>query len=260
MNINFNVTGSDRKRLVSIITHATGEKSTYEGVPTMAYRIGGFTVDKTGILSWDDTVDNGTLLKVYDEIKAAGFEPEEEPDLRNTPETEPYTGEELTSEKMSEGLTISLPMDGFNPDSLDRLQKLVDSKARLTQKALAADRLTIQVKGDRVCFPWWDTMPSPEEVQAYMAFIAALCAMAKQAKRVTSYEKDVESEKFSFRVWLLRMGFKGNESKAQRAILLKRLSGNAAFPTKAAADAFSAAQKAKRDAAKAAAAAQEKNA
>ena len=260
MNINFNVTGSDRKRLVSIITHTTGEKGTYEGVPTMAYRIGGFTVDKTGILSWDDTVDNGTLLKVYDEIKAAGFEPEEEPDLRNTPETEPYTGEELTSEKMSEGLTISLPMDGFNPDSLDRLQKLVDSKARLTQKALAADRLTIQVRGDKVCFPWWDTMPSPEEVQAYMAFIAALCAMAKQAKRVTSYEKDVESEKFSFRVWLLRMGFKGNESKAQRAILLKRLSGNAAFPNKAAADAFSAAQKAKRDAAKAAASAQEENA
>ena len=84
--------------------------------------------------------------------------------------------------------------------------------------------------------------------------------MAKQAKRVTSYEKEVESEKFSFRVWLLRMGFKGNKSKAQRAILLKRLSGNAAFPNKAAADAFSAAQKAKRDAAKAAAAGEEEKA
>ena len=84
MSINYNVTGSDRKRLVSIITHVTGEKGTYEGVPTMAYRVGGFTVDKTGILSWDDTVDNGTVLKVYEEIKAAGFEPEEEPDLRNT--------------------------------------------------------------------------------------------------------------------------------------------------------------------------------
>ena len=56
------------------------------------------------------------------------------------------------------------------------------------------------------------------------------------------------------------MGFKGNKSKAQRAILLKRLSGNAAFPNKAAADAFSAAQKAKRDAAKAAAAGEEEKA
>lgn len=259
MNINFNVTGSERKRLVSIITHATGEKGTYEGVPTMAYRIGGFTVDKTGGLSWDDTVENGILLKVYEEIKAAGFEPEEEPDLRNTPEATP-AAEESAEAAEGEGLEISLPLDGFDQDSLDRLQKLVDSKARLTQKALAADRLTIEVKDDRVCFPWWDTMPEPEEIQAYMAFIAALCAMAKQAKRVTSDEKEVESEKFSFRVWLLRMGFKGNESKAQRAILLKRLSGNAAFPNKTAADAFSAAQKAKRDAAKAAAAGEEEKA
>ena len=235
MNINFNVTGSERKRLVSIITHATGEKGTYEGVPTMAYRIGGFTVDKTGGLSWDDT------------------------DLRNTPEVT-QTAEENTEAAEEEGLEISLPLDGFDQDSMDRLQKLVDSKARLTQKALAADRLTIEVKDDRVCFPWWDTLPEPEEIQAYMAFIAALCAMAKQAKRVTSYEKEVESEKFSFRVWLLRMGFKGNKSKAQRAILLKRLSGNAAFPNKAAADAFSAAQKAKRDAAKAAAAGEEEKA
>ena len=51
-----------------------------------------------------------------------------------------------------------------------------------------------------------------------------------------------------------------NESKAQRAILLKRLSGNAAFPNKTAADAFSAAQKAKRDAAKAVAAGEEEKA
>ena len=103
MNINFNVTGSERKRLVSIITHATGEKGTYEGVPTMAYRIGGFTVDKTGGLSWDDTVENGTLLKVYEEIKAAGFEPEEEPDLRNTPEVT-QTAEENTEAAEEEGL------------------------------------------------------------------------------------------------------------------------------------------------------------
>ena len=67
-------------------------------------------------------------------------------------------------------------------------------------------------------------------------------------------------KRISFRVWLHRKGFKGNESKAQRAILLKRLSGNAAIPNKAAADAFSAAQKAKRDASKAAAAGEEEKA
>ena len=255
MNINYNVTGSERKRLVSIITRMTGEKATYQGAPTMAYTVGGFTVSRDGALTWDDTIDNHTVLRLAGMLEAEGFQTEEPIDLPE--ETLSYTGENLTSEEMSEGLTISLPMDGFNPDSLDRLQKLVDSKARLIKKALGASRLTIRIHGDKVEFPWWNRMPEPEETQAYIAFIANLSAMAKEAKRVVAVEKPVESEKFAFRVWLLRLGFNGAEYKAQRAILLKNLSGSAAFPNKAAADAFSAAQKAKRDAAKAETASEE---
>ena len=86
-----------------------------------------------------------------------------------------------------------------------------------------------------------------------MSFIAAISKMAKEAKRVTATEKEVESEKYAFRGFLLRLGFIGAESKAQRKVLLQRLSGSAAFPNKDAADAFSAAQKAKREEAKAAA-------
>jgi hypothetical protein len=148
-------------------------------------------------------------------------------------------------------LTISLPLDGFNPDSLDRLQKLIDSKAGLIKKALDADRLTVRIVDGTVCFPWWDTLPEPEETQAFTAFLAALCKMAKEAKRVTATEKDVESEKYAFRGFLLRLGFIGAESKEHRKLLLKNLSGASAFPTKAAADAFAAAQKAKRAATKA---------
>ena len=36
--------------------------------------------------------------------------------------------------------------------------------------------------------------PQPEETGAYTAFIAALCRMAKEAKRVTATEKDVDSD------------------------------------------------------------------
>ena len=74
--------------------------------------------------------------------------------------------------------------------------------------------------------------------------------MAKESTRVTATEKEVESEKYAFRGFLLRLGFIGADSKALRKTLMKNLSGSAAFPNKEAADAFSAAQKAKRDAAK----------
>lgn len=234
MKTAFNVTGSERKRLVRTIAESTGEKATYMGVPSMAYQIGAFTVTRDGTMEFSDNTDTLVVEKLYDDIVAAGFE------------FEAHEAENLSDT----GLQILLPLDGFEPDSLDRLTKLIDSKAALIRKALSADRLTVQMRNEAVCFPWWDTLPNPEETSAYTAFIAALCKMAKEAKRVTATEKDVESEKYAFRGFLMRLGFIGAESKEQRKLLLKNLSGSASFPSKEKADAFSAAQKAKRDAAK----------
>ena len=53
--------------------------------------------------------------------------------------------------------------------------------------------------------------------------------MASNAKRVTATEKAVDNEKYSFRCFLLRLGFIGAEYKAERKILLKNLTGSSAF-------------------------------
>ena len=237
----YNVTGAERKRLVKAISGFTGAEAKYLGVPSCAYQVDFFHIDKNGRVSFDDRADSEVIENLIEALAAEGFTAE-------APETVP--AEEEPAEIPDTGLQILLPLDGFEPDSLDQLTKLIDSKANLIRKALGADRLTVQRRDGAVCFPWWDTMPSPEETSAYTAFIAALCRMAKEAKRVTATEKDVESEKYAFRGFLLRLGFIGAESKEQRKLLLKNLSGSAAFPNKEKADAFSAAQKAKRDAAK----------
>lgn len=239
--IDYNVTGAERKRLVKAISGFTGAEAKYLGVPSCAYQVDFFHIDKIGRVSFDDRADSEVIENLIEALAAEGFTAEAH-------ETVP--AEEEPAEIPDTGLQILLPLDGFEPDSLDRLTRLIDSKANLIRKALGADRLTVQRRDGAVCFPWWDTMPSPEETSAYTAFIAALCRMAKEAKRVTATEKDVESEKYAFRGFLLRLGFIGAESKEQRKLLLKNLSGSAAFPNKEKADAFSAAQKAKRDAAK----------
>ncbi|MBQ9685224.1 MAG: virulence protein [Oscillospiraceae bacterium] len=239
--LDYNVTGAERKRLVKAISGFTGADAKYLGVPSCAYQVDFFHIDKNGRVSFDDRADSEVIENLIEALAAEGFTAE-------APETMP--AEEEPAEIPDTGLQILLPLDGFEPDSLDRLTRLIDSKANLIRKALGADRLTVQRRDGAVCFPWWDTMPSPEETSAYTAFIAALCRMAKEAKRVTATEKDVESEKYAFRGFLLRLGFIGAESKEQRKFLLKNLSGSAAFPNKEKADAFSAAQKAKRDAAK----------
>lgn len=246
----FNLTGADRKQLVKAISAFTGEDSRYLGAPSFAYEVGGYHIDKNGVVSFDDRDQADTLIAVLAEhgfVSVASNLTCEDEVVAAAPAAE------LEEAPAPDGLTITLPKDGFTELALDNLQKLVDAKAALVQKALGADRLTIETTEDHVSFPWWDRLPEPDETQAYMAFIAAISAMAKEAKRVNAIEKEVESEKYAFRCFLLRLGFIGAESKTHRKLLLKNLSGSSAFKASEKAAIFNADQKAKRDSAKAAA-------
>ena len=66
-------------------------------------------------------------------------------------------------------------------------------------------------------------------MKAYTHFIAAICDMARNQKRITAKEKPADNEKYAFRCFLLRLGFIGAEYKGERKILLKNLSGSSAF-------------------------------
>ena len=248
---NIRLATENRKAVAQRLAEIVGGTFRYTKVPRCAYEVGPYFIEKDGTLTVTGDADVAPLQALAEEGLVEPFEaPKAEPlqEAATKPQEAP---DEEGTRSADDGLTISLPLDGFNPDSLDRLQKLVDSKARLLRKATDAARLTIRKTEDKVEFPWWDRMPEPEETQAYMSLIAALCKMAKEATRVTATETEVESEKYAFRCFLLRLGFIGSDSKAHRKVLMKRLSGTAAFPNKEKADAFSAAQKAKRDAAKA---------
>lgn len=72
-------------------------------------------------------------------------------------------------------------------------------------------------------------MPSPDEIKAYTHFISAICKMSKEQKRISAIEKEIDNEKYAFRCFLLRLGFIGNEYKDERKILLRNLTGSAAF-------------------------------
>ena len=231
MTTKLNLNGTTRKALVAAIAEITGEKAIYRAMPTCNYDIGDITVTKDGCIICPDDSDILTALA------EAGFTAE---------------SNDAAEQNETTGLTVSLPKDGFTDNAIGNLRKLVDAKAALIRKALGADRLDIEITEDTVSFPWWDTLPEPEEAQAYTRFLAALCGMAKEAKRVLAKETAVESEKYAFRCFLLRLGFIGADRKTERKILLRNLSGHSAFRNKAEEEKFKTNQKAKRDAAKAA--------
>ena len=213
MKIEFNLKGAERKELVKAISRITGIKAEYQGTPSMNYQIGDFTVTREGNLVYDDKVDPGELLN---ELAEAGFEGT----------ADKSEGKEL---KVPEPniLTIEMPVDKVNTENL---QKLLDAKGTLIRKALGIDNLAFEIHQDRVSFPWFID-PAPDYALAYTQFVAAICKMSTEQKRVTARVREVDNEKYAFRCFLLRLGFIGNEFKQSRKILLSSLDGSSAFKT-----------------------------
>lgn len=228
MKVNYNVTGNERKELVRIISETIGEKSKYMGMPSAAYQIGKFTVSKTGELIWDETTDIDTLGKVTAAIGAAGFDREDDAEApaEEAPESTSEASDEGTPE--ADGLTIGMPRSFFTDSALENLKKLVESKASLIKAALGVDELPIEVSDEKVEFPWF-TEPDAETSAAAVIFISKLSEMAKEAKRVTATDHEVDNPKYAMRCFLLRLGFIGAEYKDARKTLLKRLSGNSSW-------------------------------
>lgn len=223
MEMKFNVTGNERKALVSAISEITGVKSKYLGMPSMAYEIDYFTVDKNGTLIFDDRADSDEIESLLETLAQKGFVAEESDNTTIT-ETTPHS-EEL-------GLTVAMPREYFTGNSLENLQKLIDSKASLIKKALGVGELPIEINDEKVSFPWFSPQGDATLVKAYTHFIYALFEMARNQKRVNAMEKEVENEKYAFRCFLLRLGFIGAEYKDERKVLLKNFTGSSAYKTK----------------------------
>ena len=221
MKINYNVTGEQRKELVKAIGVIMQVKPVYMKMPTCAYKIGDITVDKEGTLICEDSAK---AERVAHNLIADGFTAADDA-------TESAAEEAAPTEEVEapDSLTISMPKNGFTDEAIANLKLLVESKATLIKKALGAENLTITVEDDKISFPWFAGFPAPDEISAYAKFIGKLCGMAKTQKRVTAKDKAVDNDKYAFRCFLLRLGFIGAEYKADRKILLKNLTGSAAF-------------------------------
>ena len=231
----FNVKGTERKRLVEAISNYTGADSKYLGAPTFAYEVDRYTVDKDGTVWFDDRGDSEENESLLETLANEGFVSQdsnlgceeetefEEAEIEDADESAPSEDSDTTA------FTFEMPKNDFTDAALENLHKLVDSKAELIKKALGVNELKIVISEDRITFPWFNEVPDADEVKAYTHFITALCEMAKNQKRITAKEKPVDNEKYAFRCFLLRLGFIGKEYKTERKILLKNFTGSSAF-------------------------------
>ncbi len=222
MVLHFNVTGESRKAMVKAIEKEIGGKAKYLGVPSCAYEIGNITIGKNGEFEFGDFDDIDEIAPIIEAcVAATGVTPEgwgEQPTAEETAEDLPTEGETVE-------LTVSLPKDKVD---IEKLDSLLEAKGDLIQKALGAKNLEYEEGAYEVRFPWFDEVAS-DEATAYTRFISALCEMTIKQKRITAKPKENENEKYAFRCFLLRLGFIGDEYKADRKILLSKLDGSSAF-------------------------------
>lgn len=224
MQIKYHLEGSERKALLAAMREILQDAPKYMGPPSFAFTVGPYTIDRHGTLNCPDDADPAQIEMLIHELEHDGFigerigEPAEKQE--NTIATTPDD---------SDRLAIEMPKDGMTPAALENLRRLVASKATLLKKALGTDSLSITEHEDRIEFGWFRPTDEQTEIGAYYQLVQKLCEMAKAQKRVTATEQPVENEKYAFRCFLLRLGFIGAEYKEARKILLKNLSGNAAF-------------------------------
>ena len=224
MTINYNVTGSERKRLADYIAGFLGCEKKYLGVPSCAYQAGYIEVSRNGAITFDDRADSEEIETLLEELENEGFHAEPAAGENAAADTINKDGD--TAQDANVGLTVRIPLDKV---AVGNLTRLLEVKGSLIKNALGIADLPISIEEDAVAFPWFEELPSADEVNAYTHLISALCEMSKNQKRITATEKEVDNEKYAFRCFLLRLGFIGAEYKTERKILLRNLSGSSAF-------------------------------
>lgn len=225
MKLNYNITGQERKSLASAISEALNLPVRYLGAPSFEYEIGEYRIGKTGLVTGPDSHE------LEDALSERGFHADVSSyDAPDSEKSQPAEGKSVP-----DTLTIEMPMDGFSPEKLDNLFKMVDAKALLLKAALGVADLPIRQSdedGGKLCFPWFAWTGDADTIDAYTALITKLCEAAKEKKRVTAREHEVDNPKYAMRCLLLSLGFIGAEYKQARKILLANLKGNGSYKSR----------------------------
>lgn len=212
--IRFTLKSKQRPKLAQEIGNILGTAPHYERVPSCAYDIAGYRLDKEGVLHIPEGAEEITKDLIL-QLRERGFQDDAE------------ITEEVPVQQ--DKLTIAIPRESLTDTALENLQKITANKQTLFQRAFRMDSTEIEITDEKINFTWFPYTVDGDDIAAYTQFISRLCDMARDAKRVSSKPTETDNDKYAFRCFLLKLGFIGKEYKTARKILLRNLTGNSAF-------------------------------
>lgn len=131
-------------------------------------------------------------------------------------------------------ITVPMPSKELISETLfeARLSKLLNAKAKLLKKAFNTDMVGFVIKDGDITFNWLKGDADPLMIQATMKFVVALVKLISEGQSVKCRERELHSEKYAMRCFLVRLGFIGDEYKQDRKLLVQNLSGSSSFRLK----------------------------
>ena len=259
MTVTTNTT--DRKALAKALADKLGTTAKYMGPPTFGYQVGDYIVDRDGNIEGED------FEALRDFLQSIGCFPEEETEPAGE-QTEPET--ETPDSGAQDQVIISVSADDLTPTQMKNLIFTLFTKQYLIGKMTGGDLLNIPdnliarlmentpetmedfkalldaAKEDgltgfefaegKVTLTYAAHPDEPERNMLYAMLTARILKAAKEATRIFPERQEPENEKYFARAWLMRIGYGGADSKAERNLLLKHLKGHSAFPNDDAAE------------------------
>jgi len=216
------LTGLSRKEVAGIIGECLGAKPEYKGGITYHYYIGNWAVFMDSTVEREKADgDAGDEYKVGICIPNSNQE-----ELTKVLNAIKEAGSIVNS---SCRLTVIIDDSNHTDKSKANLIKLFVSKKELIFMALGVEDGSIEIEENKVIFKLFAVTLDAERNMAYEQFCTLLNQMALKSKSASSKKTESDNPKFTFRVFLIRLGMIGNEYKIARKILLERLKGNSAF-------------------------------
>ena len=207
MKLNYKVMGEPRKDLAKALSEILGTEARYLGAPSFSYQVGNYTVDMFGSIICPDLMDQNMVDDITGQLAKRGFE----------------------VDSIDNPLTVQLPRTLYDSGAIARLEQIIHNKEPLFKRAFQTEDLTIRKDDEKLSFPWFTLTGNPHEVEAYTTFVAAIGKMAREQKRIIPQIYTGTNDKYTMRLFLVRLGLKGKEHKETRKILMQNLTGNGAW-------------------------------
>ena len=139
--IRFTLELKQRPKLAQEIGAILGVAPHYERVPSCAYNIAGYRLDKEGVLHIPEGTMEETVEDLIQQLRKRGFQDDAE------------VTEDVPVQQ--ENLTIAIPRESLTDTVLENLQKIIANKQTLFQHAFRTDSTEIEITEEKINFTWF---------------------------------------------------------------------------------------------------------